>query len=389
MDFALSDEQRALASTVRDVITERFDLDAVRRVVDDPDGDGHPLELWKSFGEQGWLAVLVPEEHDGLGLGMLDAQVVARALGSGVVPGPWLPTVLVGEAIRLAGSPEQQARWLPRLASAEAVGALALWQPVTSSGDGRVSGSLSPVEYAGVADVLVVSDGTRLALVDPRGDGVTITSLRQYDGTVRLARVTLDQAAAEPLATGPDDAIAQVTARGAVLSAADLAGTAREALRRTIAYDKDRVQFGRPVGSFQAIKHDLADLHVAVTMAEHASLFSAYALDAGLPDATLSVHVAKSKASDTAKEVTRAMIQYHGGIGYTWEHEAHFFLKRAKRVAAAWGDAASHREAIGRLVIDGEGGAPLQAQPGTASGIGESEVATASDAGLAGAPAGA
>src|ERR1700712_2006212 len=133
MDFGLTDEQRALDASVRDYLSDRFDLAAVRKVYDDADGDGHPRELWSAFAEYGWLAVTVPEEHDGLGLGVLDAQVVARALGAGAVPGPWLPTVLATEAIRLAGSSAQQSAWLPKLAAGEAVGTVALEPPSTGS----------------------------------------------------------------------------------------------------------------------------------------------------------------------------------------------------------------------------------------------------------------
>ena len=137
-----------------------------------------------------------------------------------------------------------------------------------------------------------------------------------------------------------------------MLAAADLTGIARESLTRTVSYDKDRVQFGVPVGSFQAIKHTLADLAVAVTMAEHTVLYAAYALDTSAPDAALAVSVAKSKASDSARDATAAMIQFHGGIGYTWEHDAHFYYKRAKRLEYAFGDASTHRERIARLVVD-------------------------------------
>jgi alkylation response protein AidB-like acyl-CoA dehydrogenase len=136
-----------------------------------------------------------------------------------------------------------------------------------------------------------------------------------------------------------------------VLVAADLVGTAREAVARTVAYDRDRQQFGVPVGSFQAIKHALADLHVAVTLAEHAVLYAAHAVDAGLDGADLAVAVAKAKASDAAFDATAAMIQYHGGIGYTWEHEAHFFYKRAKRLAGQYGDGDAHRARIAELTI--------------------------------------
>jgi len=368
VDFGLTDEQRALRDTVRDFLADRFDLTRVRQVFEDPSSDGNPPDLWAAMGEQGWLAVCVPEDYDGLGLGLLDAQVLARAFGAGVVPGPWLPTVLAGEAVRLAGSHSQQAALLPRLAAGEIVGAVSLWTDDVRASGGTLTGSAQPVEYAGVAGTLVVAardaDGTpALHLVEPGAPGVTVEPLESYDGTVRLARLVLDGAPAQRLAAGPPDVVAQLLGRAAVLTAADLAGVAREALTRTVAYDKERVQFGRPVGSFQALKHSLADLHVAVTMAEHACLYAAYAVDTARPDAALAVAVAKSKASDTARDATAAMIQYLGGIGYTWEHEAHFFYKRAKREAYAYGDAATHRERIAALLVDGGHGDGVIAEP--------------------------
>jgi alkylation response protein AidB-like acyl-CoA dehydrogenase len=341
MDFGLTDEQRALDASVRDFLRDRFDLTAVRAVYDDPSGDGHPRNLWLSMAEYGWLAITTPEEHDGLGLGLLDAQVVARALGAGVVPGPWLPSVLATEAIRLAGSPEQQATWLPRLAAGEVVGTVVLEPHPTA---------LHRVEYGAVADVLVVAgqagglDLVELAEV-PR------EQVQQYDLTTRLARVELGAASREPLPGASPEVAAELARRAAVLAAADLVGLSREGLTRTVAYDKERVQFGRPVGSFQALKHAMADLHVGVTMAEHAVLYAAHALDVGLPDAELAASVAKSKAGATAKQVTGAMIQFHGGIGFTWEHDAHFYFKRAKRLAAAYGDVAQHRERIAALTF--------------------------------------
>src|SRR3954463_9019897 len=149
MDFGLTDEQRALDASVRDFLSDRFDLTAVRRVYEDLPGDGHPRELWSSFAEYGWLGLTVPVEHAGLGLGLVDAQVVARALGAGAVPGPWLPPVLATEALRLAGPAEQQTAWLPKLAAGDAVGTVVLEPPT--------SGALRRVEYGAVADVLVVA----------------------------------------------------------------------------------------------------------------------------------------------------------------------------------------------------------------------------------------
>ena len=350
MYFALTDEQRALQATVRDFIGDKFPLSAVRQVYDDDQNDGDPAELWKAIGEQGWLAVLVPEEFDGLGLGLLDAAVLARCWGEGCVPGPFLPTLVAAEALRLGGSPEQRKEWLPKVAAGETKLTLAAGGRVTNTG-GKLSGEIPYVDYGHVADAIVVAvDGGAMFLVDPAQGPVTVTALDTLDRSGRLTSVRLDGASAEPL---PGAVLPDVLDRGAVLAANDLAGIARVAFNRTVDYDKTREQFGKPVGSFQAIKHTLADLHVAVTMAEHAGWYAAHALDAQLPDAALAVSVAKAKASDAARDTTAAMIQFHGGIGYTWEHDAHLFFKRAKRLEYAYGDAAAHRERIARLVVDG------------------------------------
>jgi alkylation response protein AidB-like acyl-CoA dehydrogenase len=204
------------------------------------------------------------------------------------------------------------------------------------------------VEYAAVADVIVVRDGDGLVLVE-RG-AFTAEPVGSYDGTTRLATVTVD-GPGEALPGAGAATVADLTARATVLVASDLAGVAREAITRTVAYDREREQFGVPVGSFQAIKHALADLHVGVTMAEHAVLYAAHTVDTGAEGADLAVAVAKAKASDAALAATAAMIQYHGGIGYTWEHEAHLFYKRAKRLAGQFGDADAQRARIAELTI--------------------------------------
>ena len=373
MHFALTDEQLALQDAVRSYLRDRFGPQQVRAVYEDPDGDATPPQLWNAFAEQGWLGLLVPEEHDGFGAGLLEAGVVARAFGAGTVPGPWLGTVLAGEAVRLGGSAEQQASWLPRLAAGEVKAAVAVHRPGSSpvpgpvgvdaapspDGSARLTGRAELVEYGAIADLLVVAartdGGTRLYLVQP-GDGVTVSPLEALDRTTRFTVVELSDAAGEELADATPEVHQQLLDRAAVLVANDLVGIARKALTDTVEYDKTRVQFGRPVGSFQAIKHTLADLHVAVTMAEHAALYAAFALDTGRADAALAVSIAKSKASDVARKATSDMIQYHGGIGYTWEHDAHFYFKRAKRLEYAYGDATQHRERIAAILLDGAAG---------------------------------
>lgn len=364
MFFALTDEQLAFAAAVRDYLQKRFDLEAVRQVVEDQDGDGHPAALWQAMSEQGWLATLVPEAHDGLGLGMVDAQVIAREVGAGLAPGPWAATVLAGEAIRLGGSERQRDELLGRIAAGDLPATLAVRGdggryttqdiPFTVAG-GRLDGRASPVEYPHVAGVIVVAaadaGSVGLFMVDPAADGVRVVRSDGLDSTTRLGAVELRGAPARRLERGDVTVLGQVLDRGAVLTAADLVGTAREALARTVEYDRQREQFGKPVGSFQAIKHALADLYVAVTMAEHAVLYAAHAVDSDDPGAPLAVSVAKSKAGEAALATTAAMIQFHGGIGYTWEHESHLFYKRVKRQAAVFGDADRHLERLAELTI--------------------------------------
>ncbi|MGI8536371.1 MAG: acyl-CoA dehydrogenase family protein [Mycobacteriales bacterium] len=379
MQFQLTDEQRALQAAVRAYLRDRFGPQQVRALYEDPGSDGIPAALWQAFGEQGWLAVLVPEEHDGIGLGLLDAAVLARAFGAGTVPGPWLGTILAGEAVRLAGSKEQQAARLPDLAAGQVKGAVALLQagsgpspagaPATASG-GILSGRLELVEYAATADLLVVAAQDGLYLVDPRGAGVVVTGLDALDRTTRLGTVVLDGAPGEKLAGSSPDVVQDLLDRAAVLVANDLVGIARKAVTDTVEYDKTRVQFGKPVGSFQAIKHHLADLHIAVTFAEHAATYAAHAADVDAADRRLAASIAKSKAADVSRDATGAMIQYHGGIGYTWEHDTHFYFKRSKRLEAAYGDAVQHRERIARLVIDGRVEAPEMSAAGSEMSVG-------------------
>src|SRR3954454_23263260 len=194
MFFSLTDEQRALQATVRDFIGDKFPLSAVRDVYDDEHSDGDPADLWKAIGEQGWLAVLVPEEQQGLGLGLLDAAVLARCWGEGCVPGPFLSTLVAAEAIRLGGSPAQRAEWLPRVAAGETKLSLAAGGRVNAAGE-KLTGTIDHVDYAHVADRLVVStDGGTLWLVDPSAGGVTVTVHNTLDRSTRLAGVRLDGA---------------------------------------------------------------------------------------------------------------------------------------------------------------------------------------------------
>jgi acyl-CoA dehydrogenase len=370
MYFALSQEQRELQGSVRDFLSARWPLSRVRAGYDDPVATADPAELWAAIAAQGWLAVRVPEPFGGLGLGLLEAGLVARCFGAAATPGPYLATVIGAEAVQLAGSDEQQKTWLTGVAEGDRKLAVAYrsvsgasWDSVgvgvTVSG-GRLSGTAVNVEFADVADALVVaaSDGRSVSLhvVEAKTPGVQVEPLPSLDRTVRLCTVRFDEVDAEPL-TGTPDVFDRLVDRAASLYAHDLVGVAREALTRTVAYDTERTQYGKAIGSFQAVKHILADLHLAVTMAEHATLYASYALDHEDPNtARLAASVAKAKASDVARDATAAMIQLHGGIGFTWEHDTHVLFKRAKREEYAYGDATWHRERIARALLEAPNG---------------------------------
>jgi alkylation response protein AidB-like acyl-CoA dehydrogenase len=356
VDFALSSDQRDLAAAVRDLISAHADLGVVRSVVDDPDSDGDPNGLWRRMADQGWPALLVPERHGGLGLDLLDAAVVARELGAGVVPSPFIGCTVAARALTATGDALQE-RWLPALAEGSARIAVALDDPGAavdrvgagvSAASGRLTGTVRQVEYAHLADrVLTVSDDGAVWLVDPAGEGADLARTPLLDGTTRTSTLVLDGAPGEQL-TGADPVALRLAATA--LYANDLAGIARSALDRTAEYLRTREQFGRPIGAFQALQHAMADLLVDVTMAEHTAWFAAHALDVDAPDAAQAVSVAKAKTGDTAAHVTQGMIQYHGGIGFTWEHDAHLYFKRALRENQVLGDPAQHRELIARMV---------------------------------------
>src|SRR4051812_13237243 len=216
MFFSLTDEQRALQATVREFIGDKFPLSAVRDIYDDEHSDGDPAELWKSIGEQGWLAVLIPEKYDGLGLGLLDAAVLARCWGEGCVPGPFLPTLVAAEAIRLGGSPAQRSEWLPRVAGGQAKLTLPAACPGTGSGT-KLPGTVEHVDYAHVADgVIVGPEEGALWLVDPAQSSVPVAVHEPRHRSPKLTSVGLDAAPAGGL---PGAVLPEVLDRGAVLAA--------------------------------------------------------------------------------------------------------------------------------------------------------------------------
>jgi alkylation response protein AidB-like acyl-CoA dehydrogenase len=358
MNFDFSEEQRLLQKTARDFLTERCPLEAARGVLES--GGTHDASLWKGVAEMGWLGAAVPEEYGGAGFGRLELALIALELGRALAPIPFGPSVyLVTEALLLAGSDDQKRRHLPRLASGELIGTFAhaegigrAEQIATCFAASRVSGTKWPVPDARIAGLgLVVVDAggaTRLALVDLTGAGVSVQALDSIDPSRPQARVDLDGAPAELLGGSGGDAalLSHLLDRAAVLTAFEQIGGAERALEVTREFTLGRYAFGRPIASFQALKHRMADVYAAIQLATSNAYYGAWALSSGDPELATAACGSRIQASEAFDRAATEMIQMHGGVGYTWEYDCHLFYRRAKLLSLALGAPAEWREQL-------------------------------------------
>jgi len=347
MEFAFTDEQRMIAETVRGFFTEHATSARTRAAMA---GEGIDRALWSAFAaELGLAGIALPEEHGGTGLGMIELALVAEAAGAQVAALPLLGHAMIGQAIAKGGSEEQRAEWLPRLAAGEIIAAT-VWAPEAQLVAGRLSGTFALVPHGAVADLLLVYGGNNAWIIDLKGAGVTVTPHVTMDQTRPLATVILHDAPVEML-DDCDAAIAAALAAGWICLAAEALGGAQETLDRTVAYARERVQFGRPIGSFQAYKHRLADMMIEIEQARSAVYWAACAVDENSEEAPIALHAAKSFAADTFFMCAGNMIQLHGGIGFTWEHDAHLYFKRARSIQTLLGHGAYHREAVAAMIL--------------------------------------
>ncbi len=347
MEFALTDEQAMIADTVRAFFAENATSERTRAAME---SDGIDRALWSAFaGELGLAGIGIPEDFGGAGLGMVELAVVAEAAGAQVAALPLLGHAMLTEALVRGGSEAQKAEWLPRLAAGELI-ATAAWDAAFEVVDGAVSGTIPYLPHGAMADVLLLHAGGQAWLVDLSGEGVTRTAHVTMDQTRPLATAALEGTPAKVLENGAA-AIEGLQAAGWICLAAEALGGAQASLDRTVEYAKERVQFGRPIGSFQAYKHRLADMMVEIEQARSAVFWAACAVDEQDDEATLALHSAKAFCADTYRMCAGNMIQLHGGIGFTWEHDAHLFFKRARSIVTLYGDSQWHREEVARLVM--------------------------------------
>jgi alkylation response protein AidB-like acyl-CoA dehydrogenase len=364
MTVVLTAEQRELRSVVRSFFAERSPESAVREQMSG--APGLDTATWKQLGEQlGVQGMAVPEAYGGAGFSYLDLGIVLEAAGGALFTGPLLSTVLAAEAVLAAGDDAACADLLPRLAAEGAVGTLAVLEGPGRWADDEVStraeqqgtswsltGRKLHVPDGSVSDLVVTTarcdGGTALFAVETGAAGVTVQAVPTMDQTRRQAHVTFDAAPARLLAPpgASDAAIARTLSAAAVFLAAEQLGGAARALEMAVEYSRTRHQYGRAIGSFQAIKHLCADVATALESARSAVYAGLEALDEDAPDLSLAASAAKVFCSETYTTATAACIQIHGAIGTTWEHPAHLYFKRAKSSALLFGSPARHRELL-------------------------------------------
>jgi alkylation response protein AidB-like acyl-CoA dehydrogenase len=385
MDFGFSKEQEMLRASARRFLAAECPSSLVRAAMESP--SAHVPALWRQIAGLGWLGVLIPEDHGGLGGSFLDMSVLLEEMGHVLLPGPYFATAILGVlALREAGSRAQQERIFPALARGDLCLTLALGDANGGTGAAGcavaahprgggyvLSGEQPFVMDAQVADTMVVAarinpSGTGgvvasagnaeaeiLVLVDAGAPGVEITPLKTVDMTRRLCTVRLRGVLVEAAdVVGAPGTSRRVVRRildhALVAIAIELVGTGQRALDLSIAYARERVQFGRPIGSFQAVKHACVDMMIAVETARSLAYYAAWAVSENAPEAGNAAAMAKAYCSDMGKTVTSQAIQVHGGIGFTWEHDLHLYHRRALASEAAFGAAPVHRETVARAI---------------------------------------
>src|SRR5262245_9310172 len=376
-DMTYTEQESELRSAVRSVLDDRAGFNAVLARTETP--QTYDTGLWRTLAaEIGCAGLLIPESFGGAGASFREAAVVAEEVGRSVAPVPFLGSAVLATVALLkvaqdGAAGDQAGQVLTDLAAGRATAALAVSFAAVpgarinrtvrvgvavdgdAEGSYRLSGSVAGVADGLPADVLIVpADGVPFGLFAVRADdpGLTRIPVVSLDMTRQLCDLRLDGVQAKRFSAGPlaEEAVAAALQAGAAMLAAEQLGLADRALEITLAYVKQRYQFARPVGSFQAIKHRLADLWVAVTQARAASRYAAACLADGDPDTPVAVALAKATCSDTAVLVGQEMVQLHGGIGFTWEHPAHLYLKRAKSSSIGLGTADRHRASLASLV---------------------------------------
>ena len=328
MNFDFTDDQQAIKQTAKEFLADRFKMEKVRELAEAGEYDD---DLWREMSELGWPGIFVDEDSGGQGLGALELVIVLEEMGYALAPSPFLSNSAAGLVLDAAGSDDQKQRWLPGVASGEQRGTVG----VASNGESGL------VPDADSAAFVILLEGDSATLFEA-GDA-QIETVDTIDSTRRFSRVQAN--GGEALEGDPCPGLDRICAA----IAAEATGTAQRALDMAVEYARDRKQFGRPIGAYQAISHRCAQMLLEVEGARSLTYFAGWAADHEPESLPIAASMAKAYASDAGWRVTAASLQVHGGIGFTWEHDLHFFLKRAKTDAHLFGSAREHRDRVAEL----------------------------------------
>ena len=376
MDFELDEEQIMLKTSARDFLDKECTKQLVRDMMEDE--RGYSPELWKKMAALGWLGLLFPEEYGGADSSFFDLAVLLEEMGRALVPGPFVATVvLAGRPILAAGTEEQKRQFLPQVTRGEMILTLAFMEPEGSLEASGITVKANPageefilegtklfVPDAHVADYFLCvtrtrdsadkEDGITLFLVDAMTDGIHTEVLKTMTGEKLCEVCFRNVAVPKENILGELDRgwpiIKRVLEEAAVAECAWMIGGARWVMETTVDYAKERVQFGQPIGSFQAIQHKLANIAIEVEGATSITYYACGAVSENSPEATLATSMAKAWCSDIYKHVAGEGIQIHGAIGFTWDHDMHLYFKRAKASEVAYGDGSYHRDKVARIL---------------------------------------
>jgi alkylation response protein AidB-like acyl-CoA dehydrogenase len=328
VNFDFSDDQQAIKRTANELLEQRFKPERLRELAENETYDDG---VWKELGELGWPGIFLDEAHGGQELGTVELMILSEELGYALAPVPFLSNAAAGLVLAEAGSDEQKERWLPGIASGEARGTVGM----VSNGEAVL------VPDADSAEVIVLIDGDSATVLE--AGSAEVEPFKTIDLTRRYGRVRANGGDALPGDPGP------ALDRLAVALAGELVGVAQWALEKAVDYARERKQFGRPIGSYQAVSHACAQMLLEVESARSTTYYAAWCAESEPESLPLAASMAKAYASDAGWRVTASSLQVHGGIGFTWEHDLHFFLKRARTDGQLYGSAGWHRERVAEL----------------------------------------
>lgn len=358
MQFGLSESQQMLRDNARKFFAGECPFAEVRRLMET--STAYDDALWRKMAEQGFTGIIFPEEYGGVGLGIVDLILLMEEAGRALLPGPFFSTVaLAGVVIDAVASPAQKKKYLEPICRGEARATVAIpeasgsWDPSDaqiSAANGKLTGEKLFVADAGIAGSIIIVARDGVFAVDSKAPGITIKPMQGMDLTRKLYSVRFSGTPAEKL--GDSAGLAKALDIATAALAAEMVGGMQRTLELSVEYAKTRKQFGKPIGSFQAVQHQCADMYLETESARSAAYYAAWALEVNAPDAAVAVSIAKMYASDASRTVGNRGIQIHGGMGFTWQNDLHLYYRHAKASETAFGDATYHRERIARLVID-------------------------------------